>query len=453
VSARGLLAGDKINPEIAAKITNRLILVGTSAAGLKDIKATPLEGQVPGVDVHANVIETILTNSYLSRPPEAKGFEIIVTFAVGVLIILLMPLVGPTWTFPFFLVIAAGMIGTSAYLFAQMRILADASFPVAATLVTYVGLTYANYRREAAEKLQVRSAFGQYLSPALVERLADHPEQLVLGGETREMTFLFCDVRGFTSIAEQYKRDPQGLTQLINRFLTPMTDEILHRDGTIDKYMGDCIMAFWNAPMDDPHHARNACDSALAMVNSLKALNATLKAEAEADDRPYWPIHVGIGLNTGECVVGNMGSDQRFDYSVLGDAVNLSARLEGQSKVYGVDIVVGEDTRQQCKDYAFLELDLIAVKGKSEAVKVYGLMGDEETARTEPFQVLSQANAAVLRLYRARDWDAAEEAIGICAALEGAPADLYNLYRDRIAHYRETPPEDDWDGVFVATEK
>ncbi len=462
VSARGILAGDTVNPAIAAKLKNRLILVGTSAAALRDIVATPIEGRVPGVDVHANLIETIMTDNYLSRPDltvpwlgtfSLTVWEIILTFAVGVLIILLLPLVGPTWTFPVFLAVAVGMIGTSAYLFAELRILADASFPVAATFVTYVGLTYANYRKEAMEKLQVRSAFGQYLSPALVERLADHPEQLVLGGETREMTFLFCDVRGFTSISEQYKADPQGLTQLINRFLTPMTDEILKRDGTIDKYMGDCIMAFWNAPMDDPDHARHACNSALAMLSSLHALNAALKMEAEAEGREFLPIRVGVGLNTGDCVVGNMGSDQRFDYSVLGDAVNLSARLEGQSKNYGVDIITGPDTRDQCNDYAFLELDLIAVKGKSEAVKVYALMGDKDVAESDGFKALSNAHQALLTQYRARNWDAAKEAIEKCEGSDGAPPGLYDLYRERIGHYMETPPPADWDGVFVATEK
>jgi adenylate cyclase len=453
VSAQGILAGDTINPALAAKLAGRLILIGTSAAGLKDVIATPLEGRVPGVDVHANVLETILTEQYLSRPPEAKGWEIIVTFAVGVLIILLLPLVGPTWTFPVFLAVAGGMIGASAYLFADLRILADSTFPVAATFVTYVGLTYANYRREAAEKRQVRSAFGQYLSPALVEQLADHPEQLVLGGETREMTFLFCDVRGFTAISEQFKHDPQSLTRLINRFLTPMTDEILRRGGTIDKYMGDCIMAFWNAPLDDPQHARNACDSALAMVASLTALNTALETEAKADNRPYMPINVGVGLNTGECVVGNMGSDQHFDYSVLGDAVNLASRLEGQSKTYGVDIVAGEDTRRQCPDDAWLELDRIAVKGKTEAVTVYGLLGNAETAETDSFQALRDATDKMLNHYRAQNWDAAEQAANACAALDGAPAGLYALYKERIAHFRAAPPAADWDGVFVAEEK
>jgi adenylate cyclase len=232
-----------------------------------------------------------------------------------------------------------------------------------------------------------------------------------------------------------------------------MTDDILRRGGTIDKYMGDCIMAFWNAPMDDPQHARNACDSALAMLASLTALNTALAAEAKADDRPYMPINVGVGLNTGECVVGNMGSDQRFDYSVLGDAVNLASRLEGQSKTYGVDIIVGEDTRRQCPDYAWLELDRIAVKGKTEAVTVYGLLGDAETAENDTFQALRDATATLLKHYRAQDWDAAEQAADACSALEGAPAGLYALYRERIAHFRAAPPAADWDGVFVAEEK
>ena len=282
---------------------------------------------------------------------------------------------------------------------------------------------------------------------SLVEQLAEHPERLRLGGETREMTLLFCDIRGFTSISEGHRDDPQALTTLINRLLTPMTAEILDRDGTIDKYMGDCIMAFWNAPIDDPAHAAHACDAALAMLRALEKVNA----ERLAEDPEAVAIAVGIGLNTGECVVGNMGSDQRFDYSVLGDAVNLAARLEGQSRPYGMPIIVGESTRDRVADaFAFLELDLIAVKGKREAVRIYALMGDAALAAQEEFQTLQHSHAEMLEAYRSRDWDRAQDAINACMEMPGAVEAFYDLYAERVFHYSFDPPPADWGGVHVA---
>ena len=216
---------------------------------------------------------------------------------------------------------------------------------------------------------------------------------------------MFADLRGFTAISEAYKSNPEGLGRLINRgFLSPMTREILMRRGTIDKYIGDCIMAFWNAPLDDPGHADHACESALSMFAALDRVNRELAAEAEAEGRAFPPLAIGIGINTGECVVGNMGSDERFSYTALGDAVNLAARLEGQSKVYGVPIILGEATRAAAPSWAALELDLVLVKGKAEAVRIYALLGDAAYARTAAFQDLEERHAAMLARYRARDW-------------------------------------------------
>ena len=217
--------------------------------------------------------------------------------------------------------------------------------------------TLAGYIKEEAQKRQTRDAFSKYLSPAMVEKVAGDPSQLKLGGDQRDMTLLFCDVRGFTTISEQF--DAVGLTSLINKLLTRLTNVILGKQGTVDKYMGDCIMAFWNAPMDDAEHARNGCLSALGMLAEIAPLNDRLEAEAVEEGRKHIPLQVGLGLNTGECVVGNMGSDQRFDYSVLGDTVNLAARLEGQSKSYGVDIVIGDATHKLVPDLATIELDKI----------------------------------------------------------------------------------------------
>jgi adenylate cyclase len=232
-----------------------------------------------------------------------------------------------------------------------------------------------------------------------------------------------------------------------------MTDIIMARRGTIDKYMGDCIMAFWNAPLDDPQQADHACESALEMIRSLKDLNAALRAEAERENRAFRPLAIGIGLNTGDCVVGNMGSEQRFDYSVLGDAVNLASRLEGQSKTYGVDIVVGEATREAASSWATVELDLIAVKGKQEAVRIYALLGPAELARSEAFRARAGRHDAFLAAYRAQRWDEATALAAECRAAEPRLAPLYDLYDERITYYRANPPGEDWRGVFVATSK
>ena len=231
----------------------------------------------------------------------------------------------------------------------------------------YLVLTFVNYFREQKQRQQIRSAFGFYLSPHMVEQLARSPEKLVLGGEERRMTILFSDVRGFTTISEHYKDDPQGLTQLMNRFLTPLTNAIIERKGTIDKYIGDAIMAFWNAPVDDAEQEANACDAALEMQARAAALNVELKREAEANGGVYMPLRIGIGLNTGPCVVGNMGSDFRFNYSVLGDTVNVASRLEARTKDYRLPLVIGSRTAERAQEkFATMEIDLIQVKGKKE---------------------------------------------------------------------------------------
>ena len=319
-------------------------------------------------------------------------------------------------------------------------------------------LTYTSYAREEAQKKQTRAAFSKYLSPDMVSRVAENPDELVLGGEERDLTLLFCDVRGFTPISELF--DPQGLTALINKLLTPLTNQIMAREGTVDKYMGDCIMAFWNAPLDDPNHEKNACLSALAMLAEMDPLNERLEQEAEEEGRPHLPLKVGLGLNSGPCVVGNMGSDQRFDYSVLGDTVNLAARLEGQSKGYGVRIVLGPNTVEKVSELAILELDLIKVKGKTEAVQIFALFGDEEMVQTDFFQDLKAKHDNLLVLYKAQKWDEGLAAAKDCRAFaQDAPFEIdgfYELYETRCIEFKAEPPVpegEEWDGVFVATTK
>ncbi len=246
-----------------------------------------------------------------------------------------------------------------------------------------------------------------------------------------------------------------GLTQLVNRLLTPLTEAILIRNGTIDKYMGDCIMAFWNAPLDDEQHGDHACESALAMFEELETLNAAREAEAKEAGEEFLQLKVGVGINTGDCVVGNMGSEQRFDYSVLGDPVNLAARLEGQSKNYGVKVVIGENTLNNLNSrFATLPLDRIAVKGKLEAVSIFTLLGDGNFESSPEFQKLKGVHESMIDAYLAQDWDKAEQLCKDCREIDsGAMAGFYDLYEERIAEYREDSPGADWDGVFIATSK
>lgn len=449
ISAVDILRGT-VDP---AKVAGRLILVGTSAVGLLDIRSTPLDSVIPGVEVHAQILENVLGGTQLQRPQGARLIEMLGALAAGLLMVVLVPLAGARLTVIILALAIGVMAAGSWWFFDTQKMLIDPVYPALCSLLLYMMLTYSNYAREEAERRQVRDAFSRYMSPALVERLAQDPSQLKLGGEMRDMTLLFCDVRGFTTISEQF--DAQGLTRLINRFLTPMTNVILDRRGTIDKYMGDCIMAFWNAPLDDDDHAANACRSALAMMDTMVKVNVDLEKESIEEGRKHIPLKVGIGLNSGQVCVGNMGSDQRFDYSVLGDSVNLASRLEGQSKPYGVSIVIGENTYQRAPDFAVLELDLIKVKGKTLPVRIFTLLGDEAFAKTPDFIALRQVHDLMIAAYRAQDWDRAEDLLQECRRLsDGLHIDgFYDLYADRLADYRVNSPGADWDGVYVATSK
>jgi adenylate cyclase len=440
----------------AEKIRGKLVLIGPSAAGLNDIKTTPVSRAMPGVEIHAQVLEAALTKSLLSQPSYGPSLEFGAALLLGILVIAFAPRLGPVTLVAVGALFATVLIGTSWYFYTQHRLLIDFTYPLLSTTAIYLTLIFAAFVREQAQRRQIRSAFGQYLSPALVEQLAQSPEKLKLGGEEREMTIMFSDVRGFTTISESYKHDPQGLTALMNRFLTPLTNAILARKGTIDKYMGDAIMAFWNAPLDDNEHQLNACEAALDMLERIDVLNKEREIEAQNGGHAYIPINVGVGLNTGTCVVGNMGSNLRFDYSVLGDSVNLASRLEGQSKEYGFPIIVGSKTALAVKDkFAILELDFIMVKGKKEPEVIYAIAGREDTARSGRFQRLRNLTIEMLACYRSRDWE------GALAAIErGRTTDearslelLYDLYEKRLRSYRENPPPPDWDGAYALLTK
>ncbi|MGC1971890.1 MAG: adenylate/guanylate cyclase domain-containing protein, partial [Pseudolabrys sp.] len=377
VSAKDVVEGN-VAPE---RFAGKLVLVGTSAIGLLDVKTTPVLSAMPGVEVHAQLLEAALTNSLLVAPSYAIVVEMIGALIGGGVLALLAPAASVLMLFASAALAAAAFVAASWILFSRYQMLFDATFPLIATLSVYMSMVLMGYFREQLDRRRIRSAFAQYLSPTLVEQLANSPQRLVLGGEERVITVLFSDVRGFTTIAETYKDNPHGLTTLMNRFLTPLTNAIMARNGTIDKYMGDSVMAFWNAPLDDPAHESDACHAALDMLERVDALNQEREREASTSGTRFVPIKIGIGINTGRCTVGNMGSDLRFQYTVMGDSVNLASRLEGQTKAYGLPILIGSRTAAAvAEQFALLEIDSIRVKGKTEAEVIYAIVGRADVA-------------------------------------------------------------------------
>ena len=455
--ARFVSASDVLEGRVGAQqVGRKLVLIGTSAAGLLDLKTTPVDPNMPGVEVHAQILESMLTKSMLSAPNYAIGAELFAALLIGAGIIWIAPILSPFFLLAFGALISALVVGTSWYYYTQEKLLIDFTYPLLSSILIYLTLVFTNYIGEQAQRRRIRSAFSQYLSPTLVAQLTQSPEKLVLGGEQRTMTIMFSDVRGFTTISEMYKDDPQGLTSLMNSFLTPLTNAIIDRKGTIDKYMGDAIMAFWNAPLDDPSHELNACEAAIDMLDCVETLNRARKQEAESNSRPFIPLNIGVGINTGRCVVGNMGSDLRFDYSVLGDSVNLASRLEGQCKSYGLPIIVGSQTANVAKDkFAVLEIDFVAVKGKKEPEVVYAIMGRDDLANSGRFQRWRDLNIEMLSYYRRRDWDLALAAIerGRSFDEEQRFATLYDVYSTRIRTFQKSPPPDDWDGAYALDSK
>ncbi len=448
VSAKDVLEGRV--PK--SRMDRRLVLIGTSAVGLHDLRTSPLEPALPGVEMHAQVLENILTKAALLRPNYAIGAELATAVAFSLVIIALAPVLGAVTMLVLGGVVAAMLAAGSWYFFTQHHILLDATYPLLSSFCIYLALIFINYFREQMQRRRIRFAFGQYLAPSLVEQLAHSHETLVLGGEERNMSILFSDVRDFTSLSEAYKDDPQGLTSLMNHFLTPMTNAIIEHNGTIDKYIGDAIMAFWNAPLHDPSQEINACEAALEMLRRVETLNRQREHEAKQAGQHFIPIKVGIGINTGRCVVGNMGSDLRFNYSVLGDTVNLASRLEGQSKTYGVPIIIGSKTAQAARDkFAVLELDCITVKGKREPETVYTVLGRADLARSERFDRLRRTVEDMLARYRGRDFTGSAETIAHCREADDGfgLTRLFDLYAGRIAAFQKDPPPEDWNGVFA----
>ncbi len=354
-----------VNGENTDKIKNKIVVVGMDAAGLSVLKYTP-HGLSTDQMITEQALDTTMTGNYLFRVPQADTYEIIFLAFLLLLLILVLPRTSVLLAVPLLFFIEVGVAYGAFMAYANKGFLVDPSWIMLSVFLVWSHSTYNNFATQSRLRKQIKKQFEHYLDPGMVKKLQKDPSLLKLGGETREMTFLFCDIRGFTPISEKYKGNPAGLTKLINRFLTRMTDVIISNGGTIDKFMGDCIMAFWNAPIENKKHRNMAVKSALEMTVALSELNMHLQAEGLPQ------INIGIGINTGDALVGNMGSEQRFDYSVIGDSVNLASRLESSSKTLGKTIVIGEDTRHTIETaYPFEYIDSITVKGKTEEIKVY----------------------------------------------------------------------------------
>lgn len=428
-----------------AAVAGRIVLVGATAPGLLDLRATPLDAAVPGVEVHAQLLEHMLSGTLLQRPDWAGGLETVAFVVLAVVIALSAAYLPVRASSAIGLLGIAGWCGASWLAFRGDGLLLDPTFPaISAAAVLFATVGYVAFREERGRR-EIRSAFGRYVAPGLVEELARDPGRLRLGGEIKDMTILFTDMRGFTTVSEGM--DAERLTAFVNAFLTPLTDTILANRGTIDKYIGDAVMAFWNAPLDDADHARHACQAALAMLRAIEGFNAA--------DHGYPPVAIGIGLNTGLCCVGNLGSERRFDYSVIGDDVNVASRLEGQTKAYGVPIIVGERTAAAVPDFALIEFDRVRVKGKTVPLSLFALLGDAETAGAPDFQRLKAAADRLTNAYRAGAFADAAAALADLEAADAAGtfATLAAIYRARLAAHDGTPASAGWTGIHDLDKK
>lgn len=451
IPAWKLLSGEFSEAEAQELFAGRIVFIGTSAIGLRDLHATPVNDRELGVMIHAQTAEQIILEKFLSRPAWALGLERILLLLVGTGLVLALPRLGANGGALLGGMAVAMIVGGSWFAFTEQRYLLNPTWPVIGIILGYVLTTVGTFYREERQRAYIHNAFDRYLAPELVARIADDPTQLELGGEEREMTVLFCDIRRFSSISEKLSADE--IIRFLIAFLTPMTDLLLDYRATIDKYMGDAILAFWNAPLDDPDHHEHAARAALAMMERLAELNAQMPLQ----DREPWPgdIRIGIGLNTGRCCVGNMGSEQRLSYSLIGDTVNLASRIEGLTKFYGVPIAVGDAMQAALPQFALVEIDKVRVVGREEPEMLHALLGDESLAAEAEFQVFAERHALMLSQYRARSWDEAEDirrSLAATAELFGL-AELYDLYGHRIADFQLDDPGPGWDGVYSSTEK
>ncbi len=423
-----------------------IVVVGLSAAGLANPIATAA-GEVWPQHLQATVMGTMVTQSNIKRSGYADYIEVASIAVMGVLMIILM-----RWTYVGVIttgVIIYGSIAASMYAYREYQYLFDVTAFSVGLLVVAMHAYIAKFITEFLLKQQIKKQFSSYLSPDLVAKLIKDPSLLKLGGEEKELSIMFTDVRGFTSISEHYGKDVQGLTKIMNRYMTAMTRKILENQGTLDKYIGDAQMAFWNAPIDETKHCKDAVKAALEMLGDLDGFNKEISSEGVP------PFGMGIGINTGNVVVGNMGSEQRFDYTCLGDAVNLASRLEGQSKNYGVLIVLGPITAERLGDeYFTLELDCIAVKGKTEGVTIFTVFFNPDAGAMPDWLMARERHNEMLKHYRNQDWRQAALLVNeLKGEFDGNMDNYYDLWLERIEEMKAANLPADWDGVFRATSK
>ena len=427
-----------------SKLKNKIVFIAPTAEGINNTVATPI-GMSQGYEVSAQTLEMLINNNRLQRPATFDLYEIISGVILAIALIVIACYFSYILNGIAILVFLCVPYFIGLNLFIKYGYLADYTWPTLAVLLPWVGALFFRFVMEFKLKQQIKKQFGTYLSAALVEKLQKNPGLLKLGGDERELSIMFTDVRGFTTISEHYGKDVQGLTMIMNRYMTAMTQAILDNDGTLDKYIGDAQMAFWNAPLDDPDHARNAVKTAMQMLKRLDTFNEEITKEGIP------AFGMGLGINTASVVVGNMGSTQRFDYTCLGDGVNLASRLEGQSKPYGVRIIIGPLTYAKVNiSYQCFELDCIAVKGKKEGVKIYTVL---EKRLAENIMEVNRMHEAFLINYRAQKWD---EAIHLINALKKYNPELKKYYEamyERICDLQTANLSSDWDGVYRATSK
>jgi len=415
-------------------LSGKIVILGVTAAGIANPVATPAGAQYPH-DLQASILETLINGDSVSIPVWSQLADLAAFLALALALIILSRF---RFSVIYIGILLGGYFYLPVYLFAQQGILLDVTFNVFAIALIYIHIFTAKFISEYLQKQQIKKQFGTYLSPDLVAQLQKQPELLKLGGTKQQLSIMFTDVRGFTAISEHYGEDVEGLTSIMNRYMTVMTRAILENKGTLDKYIGDAQMAFWNAPVNNPQHALDSVRTAFQMLEDLEKFNAEVVAQGTP------PFGMGLGINTATVVVGNMGSTQRFDYTCLGDGVNLASRLEGQSKPYGVKIVIGPETAEQVLDtYQVVELDLIAVKGKTEPARIYTVLPFFDT-------VGELQHKKFLQLYREGKWETAQKfASDLKKCWQG---ELNNYYDMMIERMKEEVPAN-FDGVYRAQSK
>jgi adenylate cyclase len=427
----------------AGEFKDKIVLVGATAVGMYDLRNTPFSPVYPGPEVHATMIDNILTGQFLDRPEWTKVFDLLAILLVGIILGFVVPRLSAVKGLLFAVGLFIAYIFLTRYLFISHGLCFNMVYPLAALVIIYISLTVYRYLTEERERRKIKGAFTYYVSSSVVNEMLKHPEKLKLGGDRKELSVLFSDIRGFTTIAESMS--PEELVHLLNQYLTVMTDIVFKYDGTLDKYMGDAIMAIYGAPLYLPDHPSRACRSALEMMRELKKLNEKWVAQGKN------PMDIGIGVNTGPMMVGNMGSEQRFDFTVMGDSVNLGSRLEGANKNYRTNVIISEYTYEKVKgEFLCMELDSVRVKGKREPVKIYSLLGLKGLPETQ-HQTVTLFNRGIA-LYKAQQWD---NAILVFEEIQATEPNLYaaQVYIQRCFSLKKNPPAPEWDGVYLMTTK